>query len=40
MPGNLCEKVDVESDLKNGNVVVMVAIVGVVDHPLGGDPTS
>ena len=32
--------VDVTSDLKNSNVIVVVAIVGVVDNPLGGNPTA
>ena len=38
---NICDKrVNVRSDLKNSNVIVVVAIVGVVDHPLGGNPTA
>ena len=34
------KRVDVGSDLKNSDVIVVVAIVGVVDHPLGGNPTA
>ena len=38
---NICDKrVDLRSDLKNSNVIVVVAIVGVVDNPLGGNPTA
>ena len=34
------QRVGVTSDLKNSNVIVVVAIVGVVDNPLGGNPTA
>ena len=34
------EVADVPSDLKNSNIIVMVAIVGVVDHALGRNPTA
>ena len=30
--------IDFTSDLKNSDVIVVVAIVGVVYHPLGRDP--
>ena len=34
------EVADVPSDLKNSNVIVVVAIVGVVDNPLRRNPAT
>ena len=39
--GSISDEVaDVPSDLKNSNVIVMVAIIGMVDHTLGRNPTA